>query len=104
MTRALITIGVSDSAETEPGLYEDNVTQFPAKATVLRASNALSGAPSLVKKVTSGHRMSVVADPAVYETYLKAVYILWGGTKWTVKSAVYQRPRVIFSLGDVYNG
>ena len=50
------------------------------------------------------NRLSIVADPFAYENLYTMKYVEWYGTKWKVSEVDIQPPRIIISLGGVYNG
>lgn len=54
--------------------------------------------------ISINNTISIVADQYAYENFFAIKYIVWMGTKWKVTSVEVQRPRLIFSIGGVYNG
>ena len=50
------------------------------------------------------HRISILADPYAIENFPYIKYVEWLGTKWEVISTKVEYPRLILSLGGVYNG
>lgn len=50
------------------------------------------------------HQISIVADPYAIENFPYIKYVEWLGTKWEVLTARPEFPRIILSLGGVYNG
>ena len=53
--------------------------------------------------ITSGQVVSAIVDPANIPIFWDAVYLTWEGRKWTVTTVTYDRPRMEFTLGTVYN-
>lgn len=51
-----------------------------------------------------GHRISILADPYAIENFPYIKYVEWMGTKWEVTSSVPSYPRIVLTLGGVYNG
>lgn len=47
---------------------------------------------------------SIVADAFAYENSGYIRYLTWMGTRWEVKGVEIQRPRLILTVGGVYNG
>ena len=54
--------------------------------------------------VTIGNQISIVADPYAYEHVHDMRYVKWMGVNWKITSVDIQFPRLILSLGGVYNG
>jgi hypothetical protein len=49
------------------------------------------------------NRLSIVADPFAYANFHAIRYVQWMGAKWQVPSVEVQRPRLILTVGGVYN-
>lgn len=48
--------------------------------------------------------ISIVADAYAYEHFFAMKYVEWMGTKWKVTNVEVQRPRLILTIGGVWNG
>jgi len=53
---------------------------------------------------TIGNRISIVADSYAYQNFHAIRYAEFMGSFWNVTSATVEHPRIILTLGDVYNG
>lgn len=47
---------------------------------------------------------SIVADAYAYEHFYAMKYVNWMGTCWKITNVEVQRPRLILTVGGVYNG
>lgn len=54
--------------------------------------------------LTVSHRISILADPYAFQNFPYIKYVRWLDTRWTVTSVEVEYPRLILSLGGVYNG
>ena len=54
--------------------------------------------------ISVGNSISIIADQHAIEHFFKIKYVRWAGVLWTVTSVEVQSPRLILSLGSVYNG
>lgn len=54
--------------------------------------------------IVVGHRISILADEYAVENFPYIKYVKWMGTRWLVKKIEVQSPRLILTLGGVYNG
>lgn len=54
--------------------------------------------------VTIGNKISIVADPYAYEHFYSMRYVKLMGVAWKVTNVDVKYPRLILSLGGVYNG
>jgi hypothetical protein len=48
--------------------------------------------------------ISIVADEYANEHFFAIRYVAWAGTLWTVTNVEVQSPRLLLTLGGVYNG
>lgn len=53
---------------------------------------------------TINNQISIVADAFAYENFYSMKYVEWMGVPWKISSVEVQRPRLILSIGGVYNG
>lgn len=49
------------------------------------------------------NKISIVADPFAYEHFHAVRYVKWMGVKWEVTNIEVQYPRLILTIGGVYN-
>ena len=54
--------------------------------------------------IVVSNTISIVADAFAFENYLHIRYVEWMGHKLEVTSVEIQYPRLILSVGGVYNG
>lgn len=50
------------------------------------------------------NRISILADAFSYEHLQQMKYVNWMGALWKITNADIQRPRIILSIGGVYDG
>ena len=53
--------------------------------------------------ITVNNEISILSDPYVTQNIPWIRYVVWNGTKWKVSSVEVQYPRLILSIGGVYN-
>lgn len=54
--------------------------------------------------IVMNDRISIVADPYINSNFLSIRYVIYMGVKWKVTNIDSQSPRLILTLGGVYNG
>lgn len=106
MARFLGKVGYGDSVETLPdsGLWVDTITELDYQGDVIRNTRALDNSDSVNGEITVSNQISVVADEYAFEHFFNIKYVRWAGVPWTVTSVEVRSPRLILSLGSVYNG
>lgn len=108
MARFIGKVGyASETVETEPGsgVWIDVITEHPYQGDVIRNTRSLDGVSENVNSdITVNNSISVVADEFALNHFFKIRYVRWAGVLWTVTNVEVKRPRLILSLGSVYNG
>lgn len=97
-------IGFSYEVQTAPGVWEGVSDERDAYGDVLSNVRRWEPSSELNDDLNVTNRISVVASRFFYEHLGSMRYVLWNGTKWKIKSAEIVRPRIILTLGGVYNG
>jgi hypothetical protein len=106
MARFYGEIGYGESVEEPPGsgVFVDSITEVSYFGDVIRNTRKLASGESLNDDISVSNSISVVVDEYAEKHFFSIRYIRWEGVLWTVSSVEVQRPRLILSLGSVYNG
>lgn len=96
----------TDSVESpeDSGIFEDQIVEYPYYGDVVRNSRRLDPGENLNSDISIGNSISIVADQFANEHFHAIRYVEWSGVLWTVTSVEVQAPRLILSVGEVYNG
>lgn len=97
-------IGFSYQAETAPGVIDSLSEERDVYGDVLSNVRRWDNSNEINDNLTVSNRLSVVASRFIYEHLGAMKYVVWNGTSWKIKSAEIVRPRIILTLGEVYNG
>jgi len=97
-------IGYGHTVNKGNSVFKTEITERPHKGDVLYANRRLSDEPKINDDITAGNRISIVADAYATENYFAIRYVWWNGARWKVRNVDVQRPRLILTLGGVYNG
>lgn len=104
MARFYGTVGFGQTVEVRPGVMEDVIVEKPYYGDVLRPARSFEQGDKVISDVSAGNRISVVADDYASENVYAIRFVEWKNVLWTVSNVEEQRPRLIFRLGEVYNG
>lgn len=98
-------IGYVKPEEVEPGIWEEKIVELPYYGDLTRPTN-ISFQPSgeVNDNINISNNISVLADSFANENLQYMRYVEFKGTKWKITSAEVQYPRIILSIGGVYNG
>ena len=104
MARYCGKIGFSISKETAPGIYEDGITERTYYGDVVKDLRKENRTDKVVRDVTISNSFSVVADPFAFENFQFIKYLKYMGVAWNVESVEVQYPRLLISVGGIWNG
>ena len=96
--------GISEENPPNSGVWVDQITEFPYFGDVIRNTRKLENGESLNNDISVGNSISIVADQYAIDHFFRIKYVRWMGVLWTVTNVEVRSPRLILSLGSVYNG
>lgn len=97
-------IGYSVTEETAPGVWEEKITERMYYGDLIRNTKRFQSTDQLNDDINIANEISVLADPFAYDNFHSMKYVGFMGTKWKVISVEVQYPRLILTIGGVYNG
>lgn len=98
-------IGYAKSEQTSPGDWTDEITERNHYGDVLKNTGRWSpSSDSTNDNLNVNVQISIIADPYAEQNFHTIKYATFMGTKWKVVDATPQYPRIILTLGGVYNG
>lgn len=97
-------VGYGVPTESAPGVWEDVISEADYYGDVIRNTKQSDPGDHLHDNIRVDNSISIVADDKALQDFMHIRYIRWSGTVWTVTNVEVRRPRLILSLGSVYNG
>ena len=97
-------VGYAVLEEKSPGVIEERIVERQYRGDVRTNYRRLQAGENVNDDVTVGNEISIVADAYAYQNFYNMRYLVWIGVKWKINSVDVQRPRLVLSLGGVYNG
>lgn len=108
MARFYGPIGFSKSVETDPvnhpGVFEEVLTEHNYYGEVIRNTKRNDAGSSVNDNINVGNTISIIADAYANQNFFAMRYLKWMGSYWKITNVEVQRPRLILSIGGVYNG
>jgi hypothetical protein len=86
------------------GVWKNVIVERNYYGDVLRNSRQTDEQKQATPDLSVSVSISIVADPYANETFFAIRYIKWAGSLWQVTNVQVQTPRLILTLGGVYNG
>lgn len=97
-------IGFAEPVETEPGIWEEQNVEYPYYGDLIRNISNRQSSDSVNDNIVVNNNISILADPYANENFQHMLYVIFMGTKWKISSVEVKYPRLILTLGGVYNG
>lgn len=97
-------IGFAETVETEPGVWVEEMTVRPYYGDLVRNTRRLENSGVVNDNVNISNDISIIADPYANHNFHSIRYIEFMGAKWKVSNIEVQYPRLILTIGGVYNG
>lgn len=86
------------------GIWRTVITKKKYPGDVLNATRRIEVGDSINPDLNVSNRISIIANQFAMENFHSIRYAKYLGTKWRVNSVEIQVPRLILSLGGLYNG
>lgn len=97
-------VGYVITKETAPGVYVEKAEEREYFGDVTRLMSKWENGTGVNDNTVINNQISILADPFAYENFQYMKYIEFMGAMWTISSIEVQRPRLIISIGGLYNG
>ena len=96
-------IGYCVTEETRPGVHEERITEHSYYCDLIRNTRKLESSGNLNDNVNIANEISIVADQFAYDNFHSIRYVEFMNAKWKVSSVTVQPPRLILTIGGLYN-
>ena len=96
-------IGYEVTREVEPGIYVEEFVENQYYGDIVKNSRRLQDASKVNPDFSLSNQFSIVADPFANENSQYMKYVVLMGTKWKITKVGVQYPRLLLTVGGVYN-
>lgn len=96
-------IGYAETVETEPGIWEEQITERSYYCELNRNTRKLQTS-GVNDDINVANEISIVADPYANQNFYSMRYVEFMGARWKITNVEVQYPRLVLSIGGVYNG
>jgi len=97
-------VGYIKTVEYEPGCYEEQTIERHYYGDLLRNTSRFQSSGGVNDDINVSNTISIVADPFANENFHHMRYVEFMGAKWKITNVEVQYPRLLLSIGGVYNG
>ena len=85
-------------------MWEEQKTERQYSGELVKNTRRLESSGGVNDNVNISNEVSIVADPYAYENFHAMRYIKFMGAKWKISNVEVRYPRLILTIGGVYNG
>ena len=96
-------IGYAKTVETMPGVWTEQITERNYYGDVIRNSRRLQSSDKVNDDININNQISIVADPYAINNFHSMRYAEFMGAKWKISDVEVQYPRLLLTLGGLYN-
>jgi len=97
-------VGYADTAETAPGVWTETIVTRNYSGDVIKNTSRWQAGVNLNDDLGINNLISIIADPFAYQNFYAMRYVNWMNVRWKITNVEVQRPRLILTIGGVYNG
>ncbi len=98
-------IGYAKNEETVPGVNADVITErYYSGDTIKNTSRWTVSSDRANDDLNVSNQISIIADPFANQNFHEMRYVEFMGSLWKITNVEVQYPRLILSIGGVYNG
>lgn len=94
---------VDRTNETAPGVWQEEIIERFYYGDVIKNARKLESGDQVNDNLNVNNTISIMADAYAYQNFFAIRYAKWLGVKWKVKTVEVQAPRLLLTLGGVYN-
>jgi len=98
-------VGYATLTETSPGVWTEVMVERDYYGDLNRNNRRLVNANNqLNDNITLTNEVSIISDPYANENFHAMRYVEFMGAKWTITNVEVLYPRLLLTIGEVYNG
>lgn len=97
-------IGFAETTETVPGVWTEQIIDRNYYGDLIRNTRRLQSADKVNDDINISNELSIVSDPYAINNFHSMRYAEFMGAKWKITNIEVRYPRLILTLGGLYNG
>ena len=96
-------IGYAVTSETRPGIWEEVIVERNYYGDMTRNSRRLQASSQVNDDININNELSIISDPYAMNSFHAMRYAEFMGTKWKITNIEVKYPRLILTIGGLYN-
>ena len=86
------------------GIWTDDIVEKPYTGDMIKARASFQNSNNVNDNLVLNNQISIIANKFAYDNFECIKYVEILGKMWKVESAEIQYPRLILSVGGLWNG
>lgn len=96
-------IGYALTEETQPGVWSETITEKKYYGDVVRDNRKIVDQGEINGSVNINNNISIISNSFMMNNMAFMRYITFMNSKWKINSVDIKPPRIIITLGGLYN-
>ena len=98
-------VGFAVTVETSPGINDEKIIERRYSGDLHRNNRRLESSGNINDNINISNEISILADEYAFHHFHAMRYVVFEGAKWKVTTVdATKRPRLVLTLGGLYNG
>lgn len=97
-------IGFGETVEKTDGIWVDTITEKHYYGDIIKNVKRSEDEAKVNDDISLSNQLSIVSDPYLTNHFHSIKYVTLFGTNWKVTSVEVRFPRLLLTLGGMYNG
>lgn len=93
-----------DDKETTPGIFKPIIVEKDYVGNVNWNNRHFQPSDNQNDDIRLNNQVSILSDLYSQENFSSIRYVIWNGVKWRVTNVEINYPRLVLTIGGVYNG
>ena len=96
-------VGFIQTTNEGHSVHKANLVEKPYFGDVLKYHKQYDAGQQEHDEITINNQISIVANAFAYQNIGFMRYVVWNGQKWKITSADLDYPRIVLTIGGLYN-
>lgn len=97
-------IGYAEVVNAGVGVWAERMVERPSYGDLIQNTKRDETGKGLNDDIRLDNNISIIMDPYAIQNFARIRYATFMGERWKVSSVKVERPRLLLSMGGVYNG
>jgi hypothetical protein len=103
MPRCSGVIGYALAGETQPGVWTEGIVERKYYGDIVRDNRRIIDQSTINGDINISNNISVISNKFMLDNMAFMRYISFANSKWKINSVDIKPPRIVITLGGLYN-